>query len=96
MADFHQRLTALRHDLHRHPELGFAEVRPRAIVAHHLRDREPVGFPADFAHLTDLVSGCFLLLGNGMDGANAWPLQAAGFWAQLVRDRLAPKGAENG
>lgn len=38
MADFHQRLTSLRHDLHRHPELGFAEDRTRTIVADHLRD----------------------------------------------------------
>ena len=31
-------LTALRHDLHAHPELGFEEHRTAAIVANHLRD----------------------------------------------------------
>jgi len=38
MADFHQRLTALRHDLHSHPELGFSEDRTKALVANRLRD----------------------------------------------------------
>lgn len=38
MADFETRLTALRHDLHRHPELGFDEVRTKAKVAEALRD----------------------------------------------------------
>ncbi|MGB3148969.1 MAG: amidohydrolase [Paracoccaceae bacterium] len=33
MNDFHQRLTALRHDFHRHPELGFQEARTKAKVA---------------------------------------------------------------
>ena len=38
MADFETRLTTLRHDFHRAPELGFAEVRTRAAVAARLRD----------------------------------------------------------
>ncbi|UWQ00314.1 amidohydrolase [Aliiroseovarius crassostreae] len=37
MDDFHRRLTALRHDLHRHPELGFEETRTRQVIADHLR-----------------------------------------------------------
>ncbi len=33
-------LTALRHDLHAHPELGFEETRTAAIVARHLEEAE--------------------------------------------------------
>jgi len=36
--DFAARLTAQRHDFHRHPELGFQEARTKAIVAAHLHD----------------------------------------------------------
>lgn len=67
-------------------------------------DRPPMSFSEDFAHFTDAVSGCFLLLGNGEDGAYSQSLHAAGydfndallpigvsFWAQLVRDRLPLK-----
>ncbi len=31
--DFAAALTALRHDFHRHPELGFHQTRTKAIVA---------------------------------------------------------------
>ncbi|NRP23455.1 putative hydrolase YxeP [Aliiroseovarius sp. xm-m-379] len=37
MDDFHRRQTALRHDLHRHPELGFEETRTGQVIADHLR-----------------------------------------------------------
>ncbi|UWQ74257.1 amidohydrolase [Leisingera sp. M658] len=37
MNSFQDRLTALRRDFHRHPELGFQEDRTRAKVADHLR-----------------------------------------------------------
>lgn len=37
MNDFETRLTELRQDLHRHPELGFQEVRTKAIIAARLR-----------------------------------------------------------
>ncbi|NSY40955.1 amidohydrolase [Leisingera sp. ANG59] len=37
MTTFLDRLTALRRDFHRHPELGFQEERTRAKVAEHLR-----------------------------------------------------------
>ncbi len=37
MDDFHDKLVALRHELHRHPELGFQEARTRATVAARLR-----------------------------------------------------------
>ncbi|XDZ66987.1 amidohydrolase [Alphaproteobacteria bacterium LSUCC0684] len=33
-----EKLTLLRHDLHRHPELGFQEDRTRSVVAEYLRD----------------------------------------------------------
>ncbi|EDZ45630.1 amidohydrolase family protein [Rhodobacterales bacterium Y4I] len=37
MTSFQDRLTALRRDFHRHPELGFREDRTKARVAEHLR-----------------------------------------------------------
>lgn len=64
-------------------------------------DRPPMSFSEDFAHFCNAVPGCFLLLGNGEEGASAQPLHAAdydfndallpigaAFWHQLVRDRL--------
>ena len=64
-------------------------------------DRPPMSFSEDFAHFATAVPGCFLLLGNGTDGAHGQPLHAAdydfndallpigaAFWAALVRDRL--------
>ncbi|WP_372572403.1 amidohydrolase [Ruegeria jejuensis] len=66
-----------------------------------IRNRAPMSFSEDFAHLCAAVPGCFLLLGNGEEGANGQPLHAsdydfnddllpigAEFWVQLVRDRL--------
>ncbi len=38
MDDFHTRLTKMRQDFHRDPELGFQEERTKAKVAQHLRD----------------------------------------------------------
>ena len=38
IADYHDELTAIRRDLHEHPELGFEEVRTSGIVAEKLRD----------------------------------------------------------
>ena len=67
-------------------------------------DRPPMSFSEDFAHFSAAVPGCFLLLGNGKDGAHGQPLHAsdydfndallpigARFWADLVRDRLPLK-----
>ena len=69
-----------------------------------IRDRPPMTFSEDFAHFAAAVPGCFLLMGNGTEGANGKPLHAADydfnddllptgaeFWVQLVRDRL-PEG----
>lgn len=66
-----------------------------------LPNRQPMSFSEDFAHFCAAVPGCFLLLGNGEDGANGQPLHSsdydfndallpigAEFWAALVRDRL--------
>ena len=60
-----------------------------------------MSFSEDFAHFCAAVPGCFLLLGNGVQGAHGQPLHAsdydfnddllpigAEFWTQLVRDRL--------
>jgi amidohydrolase len=62
---------------------------------------QPMSFSEDFAHFSAAVPGCFLLLGNGTDGAHGQPLHAADYdfndallpigtalWTQLVRDRL--------
>lgn len=38
MTDFETRMTQLRRDLHRHPELGFNETRTKAVVAARLRE----------------------------------------------------------
>ncbi|WP_371170645.1 amidohydrolase [Aliiroseovarius sp. 2305UL8-7] len=66
-----------------------------------IRERPPMSFSEDFAHLSNAVPGCFLLMGNGQDGPNGQPLHAsdydfndallpigANFWVELVRDRL--------
>ncbi|WP_421703059.1 amidohydrolase [Aliiroseovarius sp.] len=71
-----------------------------------IRNRPPMTFSEDFAHFAAAVPGCFLLMGNGTEGANGQPLHAADydfnddllpigaeFWVQLVRDRL-PEGKD--
>ena len=71
-----------------------------------IRNRPPMTFSEDFAHFAAAVPGCFLLMGNGAEGANGQPLHAADydfnddllpigaeFWVQLVRDRL-PEGKD--
>ncbi|WP_137702727.1 amidohydrolase [Marimonas lutisalis] len=70
-----------------------------------LGDRAPMSFSEDFAHFSAAVPGCFLLLGNGEDGAHGQTLHSsdydfndallplgARFWAALVRDRLPVRG----
>ncbi len=70
-----------------------------------LPNRPPMSFSEDFAHFAAAVPACFLLMGNGEDGANAQPLHSndydfndallpigVEFWAALVRNRL-PKSA---
>ncbi len=64
-------------------------------------DRSPMSFSEDFAHFAAAIPGCFLLLGNGVEGAHGQPLHAgdydfnddllplgAALWTELVRDRL--------
>ncbi|MCF2872332.1 amidohydrolase [Octadecabacter sp. G9-8] len=64
-------------------------------------DRPPMSFSEDFAHFTNAIPGCFLLLGNGTSGAYGQPLHSnnydfndallpigANFWATLAKDRL--------
>ncbi|WP_243612027.1 amidohydrolase [Shimia aestuarii] len=66
-----------------------------------VKERPSMSFSEDFAHFAAAVPGCFLLMGNGEDGAHGQPLhsdtydfndalltQGAAFWASLVRDRL--------
>lgn len=65
---------------------------------------EPKLFSEDFAHLAAAAPGCFLLLGNGTDGANARPLHSAdydfnddllvpgsSYWVRLVEHFLGGK-----
>ncbi len=64
-------------------------------------EREPMSFSEDFAHFSNVIPGCFFLLGNGETGANSQPLHSANYdfnddllpigvslWSTLVRDRL--------
>ena len=64
-------------------------------------DRPPMSFSEDFAHFSAAVPGCFLLLGNGIEGAHGRPLHAADYdfndallpvgtalWCGVVKDRL--------
>ncbi len=59
-------------------------------------------FSEDFAHMAAAKPGCFVLMGNGLDGANARPLHSAdydfndealtfgsSFWATLVEQQLS-------
>ena len=70
-----------------------------------ITDCKPMSFSEDFAHFSNVVPGCFFLLGNGMDGANNKPLHSsdydfnddllpigADFWASLVKNRLSTEG----
>lgn len=63
----------------------------------------PKLFSEDFAHMAMARPGCFLLMGNGTEGAHAQPLHAAGYdfndaglvpgadvWVHLVQDMLQP------
>ncbi|GAB5469345.1 MAG: M20 aminoacylase family protein [Rhodospirillales bacterium] len=67
-------------------------------------DRQPLSFSEDFSHFLSAVPGCFLLIGNGTEGAHGRPLHAssydfndalltvgAAFWMALVTDRLATR-----
>lgn len=73
----------------------------RATGLETIPDRQPMSFSEDFAHFCAAVPGCFLLMGNGIDGPQAQPLHSAdydfndallpigaAFWTALVRDRL--------
>lgn len=62
----------------------------------------PKLFSEDFAHFAEARPGCFVLIGNGVDGAHGRPLHSAdydfndaalpigaAFWTQLVEQELA-------
>nr|WP_108814328.1 amidohydrolase [Loktanella sp. Alg231-35] len=70
-----------------------------------IQDSAPMSFSEDFAQFAAEVPGCFLLLGNGADGAHGQPLHASdydfndallpigsAFWVALVKDRLPQHG----
>lgn len=63
---------------------------------------EPRLFSEDFAHMASVVPGCYMLMGNGVAGANARPLHSADYdfnddalvpgsswWVELVEQELA-------
>jgi|TARA_B110000483_G_scaffold93402_2_gene115090 hippurate hydrolase len=52
-------------------------------------DREVMSFSEDFAHFSNLVPGCFLLLGNGENSPNNFPLHSAFY---DFNDELLPIG----
>ena len=69
---------------------------------------EPMSFSEDFSHFSNSVPGCFLLLGNGTDGANNKPLHSSDydfndallpigsdFWASLAKNRLSIEGSNS-
>ena len=76
--------------------------RSRTFGADHVdADCAPKLFSEDFAHMAAARPGCFILMGNGTDGANARPLHSAdydfcddtltigaSFWAGLVEQQL--------
>ena len=60
-----------------------------------------MSFSEDFAQLASKRPSCFLLMGNGLEGANSQPLHSsdydfndealiigAGFWSRLVSNQL--------
>jgi amidohydrolase len=62
---------------------------------------EPKLFSEDFAHFASAVPGCFVLMGNGVEGANARPLHSSdydfnddllvagsSFWVNLIEHQL--------
>ncbi len=70
-------------------------------------DRSAMTFSDDFANFAAAVPGCYLLIGNGTEGASGRPLHSADYdfndavlpvgarlWAELVRDRLARPKAQ--
>ncbi|NVO56650.1 amidohydrolase [Rhodobacteraceae bacterium B1Z28] len=71
-------------------------------------NRAPMSFSEDFGRLSTAIPGCFILMGNGTEGAHAQPLHAsdydfndealpigAAFWARLVAERLPLKETPN-
>ncbi len=74
----------------------------RRITGHVDAACEPKLFSEDFAHFANRAPGCFLLLGNGTEGAHARPLHSADYdfndaalvpgsslWVTLVEQELA-------
>ena len=67
-------------------------------------DCDPKLFSEDFAHMAAARPGCFVLMGNGTDDANAQPLHSSdydfndealivgsSFWVQLVEQQLSKR-----
>ena len=67
-------------------------------------DCEPKLFSEDFAHMASAVPGCYVLMGNGIDGSYARPLHSSdynfndealtigsSYWVTLVEQELAAR-----
>ena len=52
---------------------------------------EPMSFSEDFAHFSNVVPGCFFLLGNGKSGCVSSPLHSSSY---DFNDKLLPIGVE--
>ena len=52
---------------------------------------EPMSFSEDFAHFSNVVPGCFFLLGNGKSGCVSSPLHSSSY---DFNDELLPIGVE--
>jgi hippurate hydrolase len=63
-----------------------------------------MSFSEDFAHFSNIVPGCFFLLGNGTEGLHSKPLHSSNydfndallpigtnFWASLAESCLSAK-----
>ena len=63
-----------------------------------------MSFSEDFAHFSNVVPGCFFLLGNGTEGSHGKPLHSSNydfndallpigtnFWASLAENCLSAK-----
>ena len=83
-------------------EATAAAVQAARLVSNNVQpDSAPKLFSEDFAHFANAVPGCFMLMGNGTDGAHAQPLHShdydfndaalvpgSSYWVRLVEQQL--------
>ena len=83
--------------------LAAVEVARKMVGAKNVDENcEPKLFSEDFSQMLMVKPGCFILIGNGLDGSHAQPLHSSNynfndellvigstFWTELVRKRLS-------